>query len=222
LFPPDGNVSQNKKEGLKMKKQIVCLLVCSAFVISAWGETAFGQTKIMKAPLPVAQDVKTLQAAALKAYKPSPIYPQANGSATGMASVYKKTETGEVWLMAMYGSAAGAPTASAGFTSNTLRNAGTLEWSGVTMTATIEVHKCHGPFHFTIEPFGSNSQNPIGTATNYAMAPGTYKITSQPFVMKPNTDYYAVAFLVLTADSAPTNEAISCYAKITSITFNFP
>ena len=202
-----------------MRKQIVCLMVCTAFAISARGETLFGQT-VIKAPAPVGQDVKTLKAAALRTYNPS-LFPQTIDMTQGLAKTYPNKQTGEIWIVGMYGSSIGATYMLCGFLSSSIKNTGTTDWTGVTITATVQVLKCQGGLSLNVtRQEGGSYYGSVFTSFN---TPGTYVCTLGPFNMKPNIDYCGRACITHDELAAPVlNEPISCYAKITSIKFNLP
>ena len=176
---------------------------------------------MQKPPAQVQQTIKTLQARALANYKPAN-FPEIFGGVGPkiMGSVKADQVTGEIWWVAMrHKHEDDLRNPWIGFLSSPLQNVGTVEWPGVTMTAAIQVTQVHGTVTFIIRVVEGNGWGYDGVQD--ISAPGTYEVTSLPFSMKPNISYNGRAYICGRSDG-PTNEALGCYARITSIRFNFP
>jgi hypothetical protein len=213
---------------MDVKKHIVCLLVCSAFAVSACGETAFGQTAV-KAPAPTLQlqTVKSAQAEALRLYNPG-VFAEVQKYANWMTALDANAATGEVWAVYMYGSPGCLSNNDShiGFRSSSIKNPGTTDWTGVNITATFQVLSLAGSAtSLSVSWYQKVGDHWPGVSGNTGwkgvLSPGTYVVTTPPFTMKPGAEYCGFADVVLTAHPAP-NQAHGCYAKITSIKFNFP
>ena len=142
-----------------MGKNIASVLVFGAFVISAWGETAFGQPNQMKVLTPEQQSIKAMQAKLMAIYRPD-IFPEIHdgGYKDIMQSVIADKTTGELWLVAMrHKPQDNLSKSQIGFLSSTLKNTGNVEWPGVTISATIQVHNCQGPLTFMVTMDQGNS-----------------------------------------------------------------
>ena len=217
-----------------MKNHVVCLAICVSFLFAAWGETVLSQTTQLKTQankqLP---SVKDLQTAALKSYVPS-LFPEVYKVTQGTASVEADASTNMASLTGIMTYAFPHPTVQAGFFSGILKNAGTTDWSGVTVSATFDV-RIVTPY--VIGLMVDCQENRGGTWYSMYLynrdgwTPGdsrTYTFASMPFTMKANTEYRAVAYvdLGLSPLTGRTGVLSPCYASvraiISSIKFIFP
>jgi hypothetical protein len=217
-----GNPHQKNKEEMEMKKYTVCLLACGLLVFGAFAETGFSQTLYRAPTVAAPSPTKTLQMEALKTFQPA-LFPEtiAYGNLQDV-----NPPTGEVWLTAMKGRPKFLDQwPSVGFRSSGLTNTGTTNWTGVTITVTFQILTLQGAVFLKadVDSLEGNvtTAGGIGTA-RIVYSPGTYEVTSGVFAMKPKGIYKGHGSLAPDSNSAPLNQPVGCYAKITSIKFNFP
>ena len=181
------------------------------------------QTTIQKVPAPL--DARTLQKAALTAYKPS-VFPEVYKTTAGLAGAYAKSSTNEVWLTAIVVPPLGSTVAEAGYYSSPMKNQGTMDWSADvyvsfdvlklggegTVGLMVDCQEKRGDTWYTM---GVNND----VITVASLGPNR-PFHSKIFAMKPNTEYRGLAYISFRS-ATPGNSAY-CYAKITAISWDFP
>lgn len=143
-----------------------------------------------------------------------PAYPENFLVAQGVAAANADVNSKKVWLTAI---GSGNSIASAGFKSITLRNTGTIPWSGITVTVSANVLKTIGGLKLIIMIYKDGNLLPGSGGNKVLPSTGNATLTSGTFTMDPGHDYYAVVFLQVN----PTQDEIKgVIGEITDIKWN--
>jgi len=208
-----------------MRKQLIFIVLLGLLFSGILGKAVLSQSKQIKAVAQKPKTVKEFQAEIIRNFKPS-LFPETIREVSGMANVNTNPATGEVWSLGMFGTPAGEPVANVGFKSISLQNTSTMDWAGVTITATFEMLKGHGVImvHAGAEENTGGGWVQCADDQLSANSHGTQNITSKPFTMKAGANYKGTAWLSLEHAynrSLSSGMPIGCSAKIISIKFNF-
>lgn len=143
--------------------------------------------------------------------------------AQGVAGANADTRNGRVWAVAMYDGLDPYDLAHAGFKSIGLRNIGSSRQAGVTVKVTANIlnltaQEPHAALCILIFEDG----RPIRNKIQYFKMPGSQvvSLTSDPFMMFPNHNYYALA-LISISGKPKAGRAVSVIADIIDIKWKF-
>jgi hypothetical protein len=211
-----------------MKKIIVFLAISGFFLLGAWAGHAPGKQDLRIPKMMLKGPLKTFsfknKQEVVGKFNPS-LFPEVLKFVSGISNANANKTTGEFWAVAVDdGLKAGAGDVGdycwIGFASNGLRNVGSSDWVNVIISVTFTVSEVMDveASTFMVAPF-AGGQN-IADADGYLSVekPGTYTVSSRPFNMQPNVDYYVQAFISLWGMK---NKPGGVVGKISSIKFVF-
>lgn len=214
---------RKRKEDVTMKKILVFLTISGFFLLGAWAGHAPGKQDLQIPKTMLKGPVKTFsfknkQEAAGK-YNPS-LFPEVIKVVSGTGNANANKTTGEFWAVAVDDSLEDNDLCWIGFASNGLRNVGSSDWVNVkiSVTVTVSAVNVERSTAIYVTPFAGEQSIADAHDGLSIEKPGTYTVSSRPFNMKPNVDYYVQAVMYL---GGMKNKPGGVIGKISSIKFVF-
>jgi hypothetical protein len=143
-------------------------------------------------------------------------YPRKSVEASGVAAAEADLSSKKVWLSAIDGPL--KDVAVGGFYSVSIKNSSPQPWSGVTVSADIDISYAEGiegkydGIGVTI--YENGSQVTQATYSLQLFRTGGYHLVSRPFTMNPGREYYAKVDIVIAAESGKAKGVIGVISGI--------
>jgi hypothetical protein len=202
---------------------VIALPVSVPSVLLGAQPTVPGLGKLLKLPKPL-KPSKTLSFSSPGELKlllqQLPAYPGTYRYAGGVSAVNADPITKRVWAVSLNDGLDPRDIGDVGFQTTTLRNTGSFSPSGVTVTVTANILKQQQPavgwdICLMVKIFKDGDQLDDVVKYVHVTQSGSQSLTSAPFTMEPNHDYYATGEIY--CESYVAGETASVIAEITDI-----